>query len=178
MQKLAILVFGGDIGTNIDTFIPPFLVINNEIALQREVKDIIDELDVMIHICFQQKGIIRKFTNSVAKLLEPQEIRKPAKPKASPILPFPTSPFFPTSPTSHITLPTSPGTSIDYQKAKEIRSYNQRWFMKTSQELLGSVDDRIAELQGLRKSAESASNSVCPRLIDPSTSLLLFLFSA
>lgn len=119
-------------------FVIPLLNINKEGQLQREIKDIIDELDIMIYISSQQRDVIKKFKKEVTHILDPSGTWKDK-------------------------LPTTPiGDSKDDKKKKPYDDYF--WFVNTADELLGDVDDQIGELEGLRKSAESTSTSVSPSM--------------
>src|ERR1043166_4088631 len=50
----------------------PLLDINPEGALQREIKDIIDELDIMLHITRQQKDVIKRFIRHAERMMDPK----------------------------------------------------------------------------------------------------------
>lgn len=49
----------------------PLLDINPEGKLEREIKDIIEELDIMIHITKTQRGILTKFIGYATEKLAP-----------------------------------------------------------------------------------------------------------
>ncbi|KAL2128341.1 hypothetical protein VTI74DRAFT_9302 [Chaetomium olivicolor] len=110
----------------------PLLDINPEGKLQREIKDIIDELDIMLHIYKQQREVIKRFCKHVEHILDPEGKWKE-------------------------------GVFFDQQAQPGERSEGQGqllWFRMQSRELLDEVDDRIGELEGLRKAAESTAQSV------------------
>lgn len=128
-------------------FVAPLLNISTEGELQREIKDVIDELDIMIYINTQQKEVMKKFVKDVGHLLNPYETEQ------GNLSPIQTSPTRPTSPSCFFDRP------AEAQKDKELL-FNYKWFVRTSQELVDDVEDRIAELEGLKRSAESTSKSV------------------
>lgn len=139
-------------GEDMSKFVAPLLNLRAEGELQREIKDVIDELDIMIYIYSQQKDVLKKFVKEVGKLLKPDKMEK----KKSSTVPV-TSPTPPTS--------AAPSTSRRDQYAERLKAYDQRlynydWFNRTARELLEAVDDRTAELRGLKLSAESTSQSV------------------
>lgn len=167
-DKLAkVAANSNNIITDMSEFVAPLLNISTEGGLQREIKDVIDELDIMIYINKQQSEVLKKFVKNVGNLLDPE---KPENNKFD----SSTSPSSPTSPTSpnfrFSTEPTGSTTSNNDTREARIRrnQYNHRWFNRTAQELLEAVDDRIRELNGLKRSAESTSKSVCQPSTDQS----------
>ncbi|KAG6354862.1 hypothetical protein INS49_003943 [Diaporthe citri] len=132
--KLGNFARPGYLPANLSDFVIPLLNINKEGKLQREIKDIIDELDIMIYISTQQRDVIKKFKKEVTHILDPSGTWKDK-------------------------LPTTPiSNSKDTKDQKRQNDYF--WFVNTADELLGDVDDQIGELEGLRKSAESTSTSL------------------
>ncbi|KAK3370744.1 hypothetical protein B0T24DRAFT_299103 [Lasiosphaeria ovina] len=126
----------------------PLLDIHPEGKLQREVKDIIDELDIMIHIHRKQREVIRRFCKHVEHILDPEGQWKDGP--------------WDQRHNEHMDLHRSnrfhndPGREHDRATKKDQLS----WFRMQSQELLSEVDDRVDELEGLRKGAESTATSV------------------
>ncbi|KAK4228072.1 hypothetical protein QBC38DRAFT_536036 [Podospora fimiseda] len=136
----------------------PLLDIHPEGKLQREVKDIIDELDIMINVHQKQKEVIRRFCKHVERILDPegrwpdgadrqdrQDFRIPRAPRN----------------TMDTTLnePRLMAKLEENMKRKE-RHDQLSWFRLQSHELLAEVDDRLDELEGLKKGAESTAKSV------------------
>lgn len=136
--KLGNFARPGHLAANLSDYVIPFLNINKEGQLQREIKDIIDELDIMIYISTQQRDVIKKFKKEVMHILDPSGTWKDK-------------------------LPTTP-ISDSKDKSSKKRQDDYFWFVNTADELLGDVDDQIGELEGLRKSAESTSTSVSPSI--------------
>ncbi|KAK2608226.1 hypothetical protein N8I77_006850 [Diaporthe amygdali] len=131
--KLGNFARPGHLPTNLSDFVIPLLNINKEGQLQREIKDIIDELDIMIYITTQQRDVMKKFKKEVTHILDPSGTWKDK-------------------------LPTTP---VGESKDKNWKRHDDYfWFVNTADELLSDVDDQIGELEGLRKSAESTSTSL------------------
>ena len=128
----------------------PLLDINPEGRLQREIKDIIDELDIMIHINRKQKEVLKRFSKHVEHILDPEGhwrerssnhdwddgLRPP--------------------------MPTVSKKMDDHTDEHEKREQFD-WFRIQAFDLLSEVTDRIDELEGLKKSAESTAQSVSGR---------------
>ncbi|KAK0718984.1 hypothetical protein B0T21DRAFT_374543 [Apiosordaria backusii] len=124
----------------------PLLDIHPEGKLQREVKDIIDELDIMIHVHKKQREVVKRFCKHVEHILDPDGQWKEGADQYNQRMP-----------------PRVPNNTIDnmdkYQRRRE-RHDQLLWFRMQSQELLAEVDDRLDELEGLKKGAESTAQSV------------------
>lgn len=144
--KLSNLATRRNIGTDMTAFVAPLLNISTEGELQQEIKDVIDELDIMIYINTQQREVMKKFVKEVGHLLNPNPTEQ------GNLSPMQTSPTHPTSPAW------PPGRPGETDHKKRLDDY--RWFKRNSGELVDDVEDRIAELEGLKRSAESTSTSV------------------
>ncbi|KAM7210680.1 hypothetical protein V8F06_013941 [Rhypophila decipiens] len=128
----------------------PLLDIHPEGKLQREVKDIIDELDMMMHIQKKQREMFRRFCKHVEHLLDPEGRWREGGPLAGD-----TEREVPTHAVEHLH-DTAAGSSPKHKQDKK----KLFWFRIQSQELLSEADDRVDELEGLRKAAESTAQSV------------------
>jgi hypothetical protein len=106
------------------------LNITPEGLLQREIRDIIDELDIMTHIVSKQKDVVRKFKKHVEGILDPDHRWKSGQ---------------------------KPNPDLE-EELKKCDSY--QWFSDSAEDLLGDVDDHLEELRGLKESASSTSKSV------------------
>lgn len=140
-RRLAKVASPGAIPTDLSHFVAPLLNISTEGGLQREIKDVIDELNIMIYLQSQQLEVIKSFKKQAEALLSARfHLGSP-----------PTSPLFPAIP-----------ASAQINKASDLRSGNKNfdWFQRMSQDLVVAVEGRIAELQTLKDSAESTSASV------------------
>ncbi|KAK0667680.1 hypothetical protein QBC41DRAFT_323498 [Cercophora samala] len=124
----------------------PLLDIHPEGKLQREVKDIIDELDIMIHVHKKQREVVRRFCKHVEHILDPDGRWKEGTDQYDRSMP----------PRAHSTF-----ENMDKYHTKRKEKRDQLlWFRMQSQELLAEVDDRLDEIEGLKKGAESTAQSV------------------
>ncbi|KUI60042.1 hypothetical protein VP1G_07264 [Cytospora mali] len=112
-----------------------------EAELQREIRDIIDELDIVVHIVDQQKEMVTRFVKFAEELLKP------------PIL--------------DACSPGKSGFFLSVSENKEERDntmhiMQQQYdaFKALSNDLLSEIDDRINELSSLMLSAESTAQNV------------------
>lgn len=107
------------------------LDVTPEAELQREIRDIIDELDIMLHIVGQQEEVIKRFIKFADEVLETNSAKSPGQvASASPV-------------------------DVRSIVADQIKSFNSR-----KQDLISEVEDRIEELQGLKASALSTAENV------------------
>ncbi|KAJ0351576.1 hypothetical protein KNSL1_003207 [Colletotrichum chrysophilum] len=142
---------------------PPLLNINPEGKLQREIKDIIDELDIMININNKQKEVIKRFTKHVENIYDSsgewrdnsrspdddRDYRKTASSRASSL--------------ERKLDESNEKEAKEVKEAKRIRERERQefiWFRKQAYDLISDVGDRVLELEGLRKSAESTAQGV------------------
>ncbi|KAK2049929.1 hypothetical protein LZ31DRAFT_581266 [Colletotrichum somersetense] len=131
------------------------LNISPEGKLQREIRDIIDELDIMIHVNHKQKEVIKRFVKNVENIYDPSGTWRDET-------------LSPDGERDYLRSrcaddnPQSKGRNRE-PKSKEDKKQLERekdeftWFRKQAYDLISDVGDRIAELEGLRKSAESTS---------------------
>ncbi|KAK3906126.1 hypothetical protein C8A05DRAFT_12118 [Staphylotrichum tortipilum] len=118
------------------------LDIHTEGRLQRQIKDIIDELDMMLHVYKKQREVMRRFCRNVEQILDPEGRWKQGAMRDM----------------DH-------HDQLDKQQAAELAELAEKreqlfWFRSRSEELLSDVDDRIEELDGLRRGAETTSRSI------------------
>ncbi|KAK3990762.1 hypothetical protein QBC44DRAFT_324721 [Cladorrhinum sp. PSN332] len=138
----------------------PLLDIHPEGKLQREVKDIIDELDIMINVHKKQKEVIRRFCKHVERILDPEGR-------------WPDGADYQDRQETHRDPPRVPRNTMDStlsgermmakweENSKRKERHDQlSWFRLQSHELLAELDDRLDELEGLKKGAESTAQSV------------------
>jgi hypothetical protein len=164
----------------------PLLDIHPEGKLQREVKDILDELDIMINITRRQRELIRRFCRHVENILDPDgRWRHGSEDQSHGVVDDEeptgdeTANGFSTGRRAVNSVSQSPGVDGDgaatgkrpaseEEQAKEEaeksdksrRKKHLEWFRMQSQDLLCEVGDRIEELEGLRESAKSTAQSV------------------
>jgi Mg2+ and Co2+ transporter CorA len=114
------------------------LDIHTEGRLQRQIKDIIDELDMMLHVYKKQREVMRRFCRNVEQMMDPEGRWKQNAMRE----------------TVDYNVP-------DEQRAAELEKRDQLlWFSLRSEELLSDVDGRVEELDGLRNAAETTARSV------------------
>lgn len=107
------------------------LDVTPEAELQREIRDIIDELDIMLHIVGQQEEVIKRFIKFADEVLQTTFAKSPAQAGSAP--------------------------PVDVRSivADQIKSFDSR-----KVDLLSEVEDRIKELKGLKDSALSTAENV------------------
>ncbi|KAK2028547.1 hypothetical protein LX32DRAFT_719942 [Colletotrichum zoysiae] len=137
------------------------LNINPEGKLQREIRDIIDELDIMIHVNNKQKEVIKRFVKNVENIYDPS-----GEWRDETLSPNGERDYLRSrSMTRADDNPERKGNDRDpkskEEKQKRVREKDEfTWFRKQAYDLISDVGDRIAELEGLRKSAESTSQGI------------------
>lgn len=140
----------------------PLLDIHPEGKLQREVKDILDELEIMINITRRQREIIRRFCKHVENILDP-EGRWRRGPDDSPLIldddvgdttaaseerdsPRPEFGARSQSQTGEASKTTEKANKVMAERAR--RKTHLTWFRMQSQDLLCEIGDRVDELEG------------------------------
>lgn len=147
----------------------PLLDINPEGKIEKEIKDIVEELGIMLYIKKAEKDVLGCFVDHACRILNPEyryELRSPQKQRpAFRIVPLDRNRGTGPSTAAHFVLrvESPPGDeerveSDDERKDKATYS----WFKANSDELLKRVDQRISQLEELQRSAESTSNMVSP----------------
>ncbi|EAA34321.3 hypothetical protein GE21DRAFT_3572 [Neurospora crassa] len=117
------------------------LDMNTESNLQIEVKDIIEELDMMLQIHMKQRDIVKRFSRHVEHILDPEcRVSSNASVRGG------------NSRWSDDQI------GLDDEDIK--RKEQLEWFLFQYQELLSEVNDRIDDLEGLRASAMSTAENV------------------
>jgi hypothetical protein len=139
----------------------PLLDIHPEGKLQREVKDILDELDIMISITRRQRELIRRFCKHVENILDPEGLWRHGSDDQShvTIVNDDLNDENRTVPEG-IQAPKAKPPSDGKKGDRDRRKNHLDWFRMQSQDLLCEVGDRIDELEGLRESAKSTAQSV------------------
>jgi hypothetical protein len=116
--------------TEISAVLTPLLNVSPEGMLQREIKDIIDELDIMIRIARQQKEVLKDFKKHVEKILDPD---------------------------GDLTKKAGATGASDKIKAK---AEQHHWFAITADDLVSDAQDNMEELSALKENATSTAASV------------------
>lgn len=148
----------------------PLLDINPEGKLQKEIKDILEELDIMIMISRTHKDVLKDFIRHVEHILDPDGIfsynnwhRHRRMGTGAKHLPKP--PAF--SGDHHQPKGKDAAEHAPHQADTESRKMIYEWFEINADELLGKVVERIEELEQLKRSADTTSNSVRTKLPPP-----------
>ncbi|EGO56226.1 hypothetical protein NEUTE1DRAFT_29386, partial [Neurospora tetrasperma FGSC 2508] len=122
------------------------LDINPEGKLQREVKDILDELDIMLHVHKRQRDIMKRYRRHVEHILDPKNRLS--------------GDGFVEEDTSDPSRKFKSDEQLETDEEETRRREQLGWFRAQYQELLSEVNDRIDELEGLRAGAKSTADSV------------------
>ncbi|KAI1498006.1 hypothetical protein F5X99DRAFT_342470 [Biscogniauxia marginata] len=134
----------------------PLLDINPEGKLEREIKDIIEELDIMLHITKTHRDILKSFVVNAEHILDPfgtfgQESKRPMTSQNLWMISRRNE--------ERISSPAS-GRDHDYGLEDHKRREDYHWFKTNADERYASVVDRIEELEELRSSAMNTADSV------------------
>jgi hypothetical protein len=129
------------------------LNINPEGELLKEVKDIMDELYIMMRIKEQQQSVMESFVKHIRRVLTP--LARSHRPTAPHVL-------APWDVVRGATLePNSPYTDdVAHFREEDQRQSAKRTLTKADM-LLQDVDERIAELRALEQNARNTSVAVC-----------------
>ncbi|KAI0127629.1 hypothetical protein BJ170DRAFT_381106 [Xylariales sp. AK1849] len=144
----------------------PLLDINPEGELEKEIKDIVEELGIMVYVNKEHRDVLKQFIIHVDHILDPNgqfgvaSAPGPTFPRA---LDAHRTPMMTPLVTPLIELPDPLQMPEDIQAAataaKERRD-TYKWFKVNADELLTRVNDRIEQLEELERSAEATATSV------------------
>ncbi|XDG05343.1 hypothetical protein ABKA04_004958 [Annulohypoxylon sp. FPYF3050] len=136
----------------------PLLDINPEGQLEREIKDIIEELDIMIHITKIHKKILTAFIANAENILDP--FGDFAKDKKRQMISRYLWDKSKNKPKELVDLWDAIDRGDDRDpKLKKMRD-DYHWFKLNADERLEHVEERIEELKDLRKSANNTADDV------------------
>jgi hypothetical protein len=138
------------------------LNVDAEAQLQREIRDIIDELEIMIHIIKQQEDVITRFAKISLEILNPDE-KSGTSMNAKPLVRIMHSDG------SWSDIEVKPKTAVD-EPTQAIRGnkphtghspdrLKREAFDKRAADLLSEIAGRIKELEGLKKSSETTAQN-------------------
>ncbi|CAG8962177.1 hypothetical protein HYFRA_00005226, partial [Hymenoscyphus fraxineus] len=115
------------------------LDINPEGELLREIKDIIEEISIMMQIKKQEENVARAFTKAVKALIQKPEPKPSANSLESEV--------------------SSIGSLLKtlLQQQNSALSEDDGWTMMSANELLGDIQNQLQELVHLKEAAENAS---------------------
>lgn len=151
------MAYRGKTEIDVNDIYIPLLNINPEGMLQREIKDIIEELDIMLQITKSHKIVLRDFITNVEHILDPDGVFGGVRKRLHKDLSS-----SPTPGPQDLTGINPRKTQSDDWNINDKEKFN--WFRLNADELWNRVSRRIEELEDLRQSAESTSNSVSPSL--------------
>lgn len=125
-------------GENVDpALLRALLNVNLEAELQREIRDIIDELDIILHIVQQQQDMITRFVKFAEQIMELDISSLKEQQSSTP-------------------------ENVDNADSTTLEALMQQksTFKIRADDILLEVEDRIKELKGLKSSAESTAQNV------------------
>jgi hypothetical protein len=114
------------------------LNINPEGNLLKEVKDILDELHIMIRIQLQQQAVATSFVDRIKRLLQPKII----------------------GPDPWAEMLNGSAVSVEDQSKRREEFQNVKRTVARADGLVNDIQDRIAELKTLEESANDTSTAV------------------
>ena len=144
-QRASIVYRSGEQGGDIHTSL---LDIYPEGQLEREIKDIIEEVGIMMHINKTHRDILKSFIKHAKHILDP------------------TGQYCSDAGHRHSGLKSPEQSTPNTEKTTEATSHNENqrlayeWFSNNADELYENVGDRIEELEELEKSAKATAESV------------------
>lgn len=122
---------------DLSTLHAAILSITSEVRLQRETKNIMDELGIMISLLKKQKQLLERFIRLTGSLLEPESERTAATSKS-----------------------TTPQTRAQERQNEERGNTDLRIFKAKAEEVSQETESHLEELKGLLESAEGVGKNV------------------
>ena len=130
------------------------LDINPEGALLREIKDILDELHIMINIKNQQHQVFKQFQQHVKHMIAPSlalskkvGTAKPEKVEAN-------------YPDAEPLEESGEEEAEEQQSKQEEADRDAKWTLESGLDFLAGLNDRLADLGNLKESAENTEKAV------------------
>lgn len=135
------------------------LDVSLEADLQREIRDIIDELDIVLHIVQQQQDMITRFKTFAEQIMgsEIRDLNTQAAEKDKQTIAA--SAAAAAAANKEGSRPAGGGAAAGTEAMMILRQ-QKREFEAKATILLSEVADRIKEIDGLKKSAESTAQNV------------------
>lgn len=115
------------------------LNINPEGNLLKEIKDILDELHIMIRIQLQQQAVATSFVEHIKRILQPK-VGGPMDPWAGML--------------------DGDSVSVDDQSKRRQQFHSAKGTMARADALVRDIQKRVAELKSLEESANNTSRAV------------------
>lgn len=138
----------------------PLLDIHPEGKLQREIKDIIDELDMMIHVIKKQKEVIKRFYKHVDHIFNPNGPRQTSFGHAAEQRRKSRQSWGSLDDSQERRRDSAFVSNENQTSDDELRKQQFDSFHVQAQELLEEVGDRMEELEDLKRNAESTAQGV------------------
>lgn len=140
----------------------PLLDINPEGKLEKEIKDIVEELGIMAYIKRAEKDVLQSFVDNARQILNPGDAPEAQKSPESPSPPRQSriDDFYghKRNGPSRTSYPTGGLESQSSSREADRAAY--QWFCNNASELLKRVDLRISQLEELERSAKSTAEMV------------------
>jgi len=130
------------------------LDINPEGRLEREVGDVIEELDIMLHIANIHQEIVRKFIEQAEHILDPDDHLGDTLKRGGP----PQSSF--RIPSQHTEAETSGSSQANSSTGLTEAQADFQAFKLRASECQDRVDCHVKDLEALRRSAKNAAEDV------------------
>lgn len=140
----------------------PLLDINPEGKLEKEIKDIVEELGIMTYIKKAEKDVLQSFVDNARQILNPGDAaevqKRPETPSVTKLDDYFSHQrgYDARSRTSTPAVQHLPSS----READRAAHAAYQWFCKNAIELLKRVDQRIAQLEELERSAKSTAEMV------------------
>lgn len=133
----------------------PLLDINPEGELEKEIKDIVEELGIMIYVQKTHRDVLKQFITNVEHILDPtgcQVLRysRGLNTNHGHIHRCPSS--------GDVASNSSSQTACQDQNTDACDTYD--WFKINAEELTAKVNDRIEQLEELQRSAQNTADGV------------------
>lgn len=145
----------------------PLLDINPEGKLEKEIKDIVEELGIMLYIKKAEKDVLASFMSHACRILNPgnrYEVRSPqTQSPAFRVVSLDRDYGTDPSTVAHFAVRVEPASANSPHQQDDEEQRNKAtysYFKINADELLKRVDQRISQLEELERSAESTSTMV------------------
>ncbi|KAK7918411.1 hypothetical protein PG985_010285 [Apiospora marii] len=137
--------------------------IDFEGGLKREIQDIIEELDIMLHTIQYHRTVLKQYVHSVEKILSPHSDFGYGRATPETDSNCHGAPFLTENHDTDSQQSIPQGTDTTSEKGFKEKGYRKQdydWFKLKADELSGLVEERIAELFELRAAAVSTADNV------------------
>lgn len=139
----------------------------SEGKLEHEIKDVVEELGIMLYIKKAEKEVLGSFVAHACRILNPEnrfELHSPQKQNpAFRIVPPDRDQGTDPGTAAHFVLRAGPQSGDDkpvHSNDENMDRATYSWFKTNADDLLKRVEQRISQLEELQRSAESTSTMV------------------